>query len=286
LSGLLAPRISTSTRPDHKAPKSLGEQNTSSVGDLLQRLSRKVGSRSNLKSESKIDNEDRDKVAALSNNNMTASSVSPNVSASNQSALSRFLGLKKSRMADSTSVLGKTRDVIHTDKEHVQSVAMGISNSSYDIRGISLPNRKMCLDDFHIIRRVGKGGFATVFLVRLKQSTGRYFALKSLHKSELVRYKQETQIMNEKNITLELKHWLIVELYSTFQTSSHLFMIMEFVCGGDLFTLLRRAKYFPEPQAKFYLSQVLIVLEYLHSQNVVYRDLKPEVYMDNKEHID
>jgi hypothetical protein len=256
------------------------------VGDLLQRLSRKVGSRSNLKSESKIDNEDRDKVAALSNNNMTASSVSPNVSASNQSALSRFLGLKKSRMADSTSVLGKTRHVIHTDKEHVQSVAMGISNSSYDIRGISLPNRKMCLDDFHIIRRVGKGGFATVFLVRLKQSTGRYFALKSLHKSELVRYKQETQIMNEKNITLELKHWLIVELYSTFQTSSHLFMIMEFVCGGDLFTLLRRAKYFPEPQAKFYLSQVLIVLEYLHSQNVVYRDLKPEVYMDNKEHID
>ncbi|KAI8914533.1 kinase-like domain-containing protein [Gorgonomyces haynaldii] len=134
----------------------------------------------------------------------------------------------------------------------------------------------MTLDDYYLIRRVGKGGFATVFLVRLKGSTGRYYALKSMKKAEVIRLRQEKQIMNEKNILMELKHWLLVELFHTFQTPTHLFMVMEFVCGGDLFTLLRRSKYFPEPQAKFYVSQVILVLEYLHSKSVVYRDLKPE----------
>jgi hypothetical protein len=115
------------------------------------------------------------------------------------------------------------------------------SNSAYDIRPINL-QRSLTLDDYYLIRRVGKGGFATVFLVRLKSATGRYYALKAMKKSEVVRLRQEKQIMNEKNILLELKHWLLVELYHTFQTPSHLFMIMEFVCGGDLFTLLRKTK--------------------------------------------
>lgn len=116
------------------------------------------------------------------------------------------------------------------------------SNSAYDIRGKLDVQRPLCLEDYYLIRRVGKGGFATVFLVRLKGSTGRYYALKVMKKSEVVRLRQEKQIMNEKNILLELKHWLLVELYHTFQTPSHLFMIMEFVCGGDLFTLLRKSK--------------------------------------------
>ena len=161
------------------------------------------------------------------------------------------------------------------------------SSSAYDISSMNtMKQRTMTLDDYYIIRRVGKGGFATVFLVRLKGSTGRYYALKALKKSELVKMKQEKQIMNEKNILLQLKHGFLVELYTTFQNQSHLFMIMEFVAGGDLFTFLRKSKFFAEPHAKFYLSEVLIVLEYLHSKNIVYRDLKPEnILLDSTGHL-
>lgn len=118
------------------------------------------------------------------------------------------------------------------------------SASAYDISLASnvAPQLPKSLDDYYVIRRVGKGGFATVFLVRLKQSTGRYFALKVIKKSEVVRLKQEKQIMNEKNILLELKHPLLIDLYNTFQTPSNLFMVLEFVAGGDLFTLLRKSK--------------------------------------------
>ncbi|KAH9250573.1 hypothetical protein BSLG_007402 [Batrachochytrium salamandrivorans] len=169
------------------------------------------------------------------------------------------------------------------------------SSSAYDIRSpatastaspVSPFNRIFTLDDYYIIRRVGKGGFANVFLVRLKGSTGRYYALKAIKKSEVVRLKQDKQIMNEKNILLDLKQSLLVELYHTFQNSTHLFMVMEFVAGGDLFTFLRKSKMFAEPLAKFYICEVTIVLEYLHGKNVVYRDLKPEnILLDSTGHI-
>jgi hypothetical protein len=116
------------------------------------------------------------------------------------------------------------------------------SASSYDFSRESEKGEVKTLDDYYIIRRVGKGGFATVFLIRLKASSGRYFALKAIKKTEVVRLKQEKQIMNEKNILFELKHHLLIDLYHTFQSPSNLFMVLEFVAGGDLFTQLRKTK--------------------------------------------
>ena len=117
------------------------------------------------------------------------------------------------------------------------------SASAYDItQNSSVQQLPKGLEEYYVIRRVGKGGFATVFLIRLKASTGRYFALKVIKKAEVVRLKQEKQIMNEKNILMELKHPLLVDLYSCFQSPSNLFMVMEFVAGGDLFTQLRKVK--------------------------------------------
>ena len=119
------------------------------------------------------------------------------------------------------------------------------SASAYDITQIGTSQQlPKGLEEYYVIRRVGKGGFATVFLVRLKASTGRYYALKVIKKAEVVRLKQEKQIMNEKNILLELKHPLLVDLYCAFQSPSNLFMVLEFVAGGDLFTLLRKSKAF------------------------------------------
>ncbi|KAI9206730.1 kinase-like domain-containing protein, partial [Polychytrium aggregatum] len=142
------------------------------------------------------------------------------------------------------------------------------------------------LDDFNVIKKVGKGGFATVYLVRLKKATGKYFALKAIKKADLVKLKQEKQILNEKNILNATKHAFIIELFSTFQDTYHLYMILEYVAGGDLFSYLRRSQRFPENDARFYTSEVLVALEYLHSQNVIYRDLKPEnILLDTTGHI-
>ena len=133
------------------------------------------------------------------------------------------------------------------------------------------------LDDYHVIRRVGKGGFAKVFLVRQRKSSRKYYALKCIKKSEIIRLKQEKQILNEKNILKKFKHPFIVDLFHTFQTRTYLFMTLEFVPGGDLYTLMKSNKCFPEEHAKFYISEVIVALDFLHSINIIYRDLKPEV---------
>ncbi|KAJ3077838.1 camp-dependent protein kinase catalytic subunit [Quaeritorhiza haematococci] len=146
--------------------------------------------------------------------------------------------------------------------------------------------RSYHLDDFHIVRRVGKGGFASVYLVRLRVSTGKYWALKAIKKADVVRLKQEKQILNEKNILKSIKHPFIVELFSTFQDVCHLYMVMEYVAGGDLFSFLRKVQRFSEDDARIYVAETLIALEYLHSEDVIYRDLKPEnILLDTTGHI-
>lgn len=81
-----------------------------------------------------------------------------------------------------------------------------------------------------------------MYLIRLKASTGRYWALKVIKKSEVVRLKQEKQILNEKNILGGIRHPFIVELVQCFQDVAHLYMVLEYVAGGDLFTYLRRVQ--------------------------------------------
>ncbi|KAJ3280638.1 camp-dependent protein kinase catalytic subunit [Blyttiomyces sp. JEL0837] len=158
--------------------------------------------------------------------------------------------------------------------------------SAYEISPTSNLNRTYHLEDFHIVRRVGKGGFASVFLVRLKSSTGRYYALKAIKKADVLKLKQEKQVMNEKNILKGIKHSFIVELYQTFQDTFYLYMVLEYIDGGDLFSYLRRVQRFGEEDAKFYVAEVLISLQYLHSENIVYRDLKPEnILLDTTGHI-
>jgi hypothetical protein len=126
--------------------------------------------------------------------------------------------------------------------------------SSYDVYGTSAHSASpgsgsshqavgSSIENFTFIKKVGKGGFATVFLVRQK-TMGKYFALKAIKKTDVVQMRQEKQIMNERKILGEIKDPFFVELYGTFQDVSYLYMVMEYVAGGDLFTYLRRQKVF------------------------------------------
>ncbi|ESL10075.1 protein kinase A catalytic subunit [Trypanosoma rangeli SC58] len=101
-------------------------------------------------------------------------------------------------------------------------------------------------------------------------------ALKILKKQEVLRMKQVEHILAESSILQELNHPFIVNMLKGFMDNDRLYLLLEFVAGGELFTHLRKAGKFPNDVAKFYSAEVILAFEYLHSSGIVYRDLKPE----------
>ncbi|KAG7805689.1 hypothetical protein KL921_005392 [Ogataea angusta] len=134
---------------------------------------------------------------------------------------------------------------------------------------------KYSLHDFKIIRTLGTGFFGRVHLVRSNHN-GRYYAMKVFRKRKIVKSKQIEHTNDERRILSVLQHPFITRMWGTFQDTKSIFMIMDYIEGGELFSLLRKSKVFPNQVAKFYAAEVLLALEYLHSKNIVYRDLKPE----------
>ncbi|KAJ3114711.1 camp-dependent protein kinase catalytic subunit [Phlyctochytrium bullatum] len=148
-----------------------------------------------------------------------------------------------------------------------------------------LEMKKFHLPDFHIDRTLGTGSFGRVHLVRLKQNN-RFYAMKVLKKSEVVRMKQVEHTVNEKNILERLRHPFLVSMLGTFQDSANIYFVLEYVQGGELFSYLRRCGRFPNHVARFYAAEVVLAFENLHSSDIIYRDLKPEnLLIDAQGHI-
>lgn len=137
------------------------------------------------------------------------------------------------------------------------------------------PEKNIGIEDFTIIKLLGRGAFAKVLLVQ-KISNGQYFAMKVLKKREITAKHEEAHILSERSILETSKSPFIVQLKFAFQNSRKLYMVMEFMQGGELFYHLSKLRRFNEEIAKFYIAEVIIGIEYLHSQGVIYRDLKPE----------
>lgn len=131
------------------------------------------------------------------------------------------------------------------------------------------------LSDFSVERTLGTGSFGRVHLARSRYN-GRFYAIKVLRKEQVVRMKQVEHTNSERAILEAVRHPFLVTLWGTFASPTFLFMVMDFVPGGELFSLLRRSQRFPAPVAKFYAAEVALAIDYLHRNGFIYRDLKPE----------
>jgi len=162
------------------------------------------------------------------------------------------------------------------------------NNSSGDL--------KLTLDDFEIRRVLGTGGFGKVFLVSKTSGAqkGKFYAMKVLKKAVIVRNKETKEVEREINFYAKLerdvlasvRHPFIVDLKYAFQARNKVYLIMEYLAGGELFMQLQKERMLMEDTAIFYLSQVLLALEHLHTQGIIYRDLKPEnVMLDRRGHV-
>ncbi|XP_023079358.1 ribosomal protein S6 kinase alpha-2 isoform X4 [Piliocolobus tephrosceles] len=140
---------------------------------------------------------------------------------------------------------------------------------------------------FELLKVLGQGSYGKVFLVRKVKGSdaGQLYAMKVLKKATL-KVRDRVRSKMERDILAEVNHPFIVKLHYAFQTEGKLYLILDFLRGGDLFTRLSKEVMFTEEDVKFYLAELALALDHLHSLGIIYRDLKPEnILLDEEGHI-
>ncbi|KAL6720778.1 rim15, signal transduction response regulator [Lecanora helva] len=157
------------------------------------------------------------------------------------------------------------------------------------LAGLSQPPARAVptsIKDFEIIKPISKGAFGSVYLSK-KKSTGDYFAIKVLRKADMVAKNQVTNVKAERAIMMwQGESDFVAKLYWTFSSKDYLFLVMEYLNGGDCAALVKVLGGLPEDWAKKYMAEVVLGIEHLHSRGIVHRDLKPDnLLIDQKGHL-
>jgi len=139
----------------------------------------------------------------------------------------------------------------------------------------NLPLIKIKIEDFEELKVLGRGSFGKVLLVRNK-TDNEIYAMKILKKSLIKERQQEEHTMTEQKVLKIINNPFIVKLYFSFQDNDNLYIVTEFMQGGELFFHLHKEKKFEMKRTVFYASQIVLALEGLHKEKIIYRDLKPE----------
>ena len=134
---------------------------------------------------------------------------------------------------------------------------------------------RMRPSDYDFVKLVGQGGFGKVFLVRRK-SDNVFLALKVMRKEKLIEKSHSEYIRMERDVLTRVQHPYIVTLHASFQTTSKLYLVLDFINGGHLFFQLYKQGTFLEPLAAIYTAEIVLAISYLHELGIIHRDLKPE----------
>lgn len=139
-----------------------------------------------------------------------------------------------------------------------------------------LQTSSLSVDDFDLLKVIGKGSFGKVMQVR-KKDNQKIYAMKVLKKEQLIARKQVAHTKTERKVLEEIQSPFIVSLKYAFQTENKLYMILDYFTGGELFFHLKTEGRFSEERARFYAGEIILALDILHQHTIAYRDLKPEV---------
>ncbi|XP_061956682.1 probable serine/threonine protein kinase IREH1 isoform X1 [Populus nigra] len=160
--------------------------------------------------------------------------------------------------------------VIHEDTPLEDDVVRSLRTSP-----IHSSKDRTSIDDFEIIKPISRGAFGRVFLAK-KRATGDLFAIKVLKKADMIRKNAVESILAERDILISVRNPFVVRFFYSFTCRENLYLVMEYLNGGDLYSLLRNLGCLDEDVARVYIAEVVLALEYLHSLRVVHRDLKPD----------
>ncbi|GAB4819084.1 hypothetical protein N2152v2_006130 [Parachlorella kessleri] len=143
--------------------------------------------------------------------------------------------------------------------------------------GSSTPHAtsSMSIDDFEIIKPISRGAFGRVYLAR-KRGSGDLYAIKVMRKVDLIRKNLVQSVKNERNILAMANNPFVVRFYYSFTSRENLYIVMEYLSGGDMFSLLRHLGALDEEVARQYVAETVLALEYCHTQGIIHRDLKPD----------
>lgn len=127
------------------------------------------------------------------------------------------------------------------------------------------------IKDFEIIKPISRGAFGSVYLAK-KVATGDYFAIKALKKSDMIAKNQITNVKAERTILMnQSSSPYVTKLFFSFQSKEYLYLVMEYLNGGDCASLVKTLGGLPEEWARNYIAEVVLGLEYLHARNIVHR---------------
>merc|ERR1719350_469998 len=150
---------------------------------------------------------------------------------------------------------------------------------------LRLKRSRLGPDDFDPIKVIGKGAFGEVRLVQ-KVDTGHVFAMKILRKADMVEKEQVAHVRAERDILVEADHQWVVKMFYSFQDPANLYLVMEFLPGGDMMTLLMKKDILTEEAAQFYIAETVLAIESIHQLGFIHRDIKPDnILLDARGHV-
>nr|CAH8820042.1 unnamed protein product [Trichobilharzia regenti] len=150
---------------------------------------------------------------------------------------------------------------------------------------LRLKRARLTVDDFLPLKIIGKGAFGEVRLVQ-KQDNGYIYAMKILHKADMLQKDQVAHVRAERDILVKADNPWVVKMFYSFQDSVNLYLVMEFLPGGDMMTLLMKRDTLTEPQTQFYIAETVLAIDSIHKMGFIHRDIKPDnLLLDAKGHI-
>ena len=130
--------------------------------------------------------------------------------------------------------------------------------------------RPVTIHDFEMVKPISSGAFGKVWLAR-KIKSGDLYAVKIIRKADMIRKNMQEHVTNERNVMEIAKNPFLVNFFYAFQSEHYVYLVMEFIQGGDCGSLLENVGYLDEDLARHYIAETVLALEYLHSQNIVHR---------------